>query len=223
MASPACGRRERGCYASVVVRTTGALACVAAVLAAAVGCSTSSGAGGADAAAPEAAAVSDGAPVEAGDDESGAPSCATAGGQCEQGAVCEEFLPANCGAGGARCCLHVLCAADAQVQLIQASDYDQSCTVDSDCVEVYVGNACSCELGCRTTIGPINKAAQPQYTTDVANAPHVVCSCPPTPPPLEDAAPVACCVGGQCQTVTGQCSGPADAGAGAAPADGGAE
>jgi hypothetical protein len=158
--------------------------------------------------------------VEAGDDASGPAACAMAGGQCEQGAVCEEFLPVTCAAGGDRCCLHVLCAADAKVQLIQASHYDQSCTVDSDCVEVYVGNACSCELGCRATLGPINKAAQPQYTADVADAPHVVCSCPPATPVLVDAGPVACCVGGQCQTAAGQCSGPADAGADAAP-DGG--
>jgi hypothetical protein len=187
---------------------------MAAVLVAAVGCGTSSGAGGVDGAA-EAADV--GAPVEAGDDAAGAVTCASAGGQCEQGAVCEQIVPGACGAGGAICCLHVLCAADAKVQLIQATDYDQSCAVDSDCVEVYVGNACSCAIGCRTTIGPINKAAQSRYTADVANAPHVVCSCPPTLPALVGAAPVACCVGGQCQTAAGQCSGPTDAGVDAAP------
>ena len=167
---------------------------------------------------------------EAGDDAGAGLACIAAGGQCEQGAVCEEIVPGACGTGAAICCLHVLCAADAKVQLIQASDYDQSCIVDSDCVEVDVGNACTCEIGCRTTIGPINKAAQPRYTADVASAPQVVCSCKPPPPVPVDAWPVACCVGGQCQTVPGHCSGPADAGAEAStpgqeggPADAGAE
>jgi hypothetical protein len=90
---------------------------------------------------------------------------------------------------------------------------DQSCIVDSDCVEVYVGNSCSCDIGCMTTIGPINKAAQPRYTADVASAPQVFCTCKPPPPVRVDAEPVACCVGGQCQTTPGHCSVPADAGA----------
>ena len=136
----------RRCYNRAVGRTTTAIALGAALLTAAAACSsTSSGAGLTDAAA-EAAGVNDDAQGgAAGDDASGAAACAAAGGQCEVGAVCEEVAPGACGPGGSVCCLHVLCADDAKVQLIQASDYDQSCTVDSDCVEVYVGNACSCE------------------------------------------------------------------------------
>jgi hypothetical protein len=194
---------------------------VAALLTAALGCSssTSSGVGSTDAAA-EAAGVSDDAQGgAAGDGASGAAACAAAGGQCEMGAVCEEVTLGACGPVGSVCCLHVLCAADATVQLIQASDYDQSCTVDSDCVEVYVGNACSCEIGCKSAMGPINKAAGPQYTADLANGPQVACSCKPPPPVRVGAEPVACCVGGQCQTAAGQCALPMDGDGGADAAD----
>jgi hypothetical protein len=186
------------CYGSVMRGATWAIA----LLAAALGCSTSSGAGGGADASP---AVSDDPEADAGDDASGGAACAAAGGQCEVGAVCEGVALAACGPVGSVCCLHVICPADAKVQLIQETDYDQSCTVDSDCVEVFVGNACSCELGCRAAIGPINKTAEAQYTADVANAPHVVCSCVPVAPPRAGAEPVACCLGGQCQTMTGQC------------------
>jgi hypothetical protein len=211
------------CYGQSVGLTTIAIAWGAALLAAVVGCSsTSSGVGSTDGAAEDAGVSDDAQGGAASDDASGAAACAAAGGQCEVGAVCEEVALGACGPVGSVCCLHVICAADAKVQLIQASDYDQSCTVDSDCVEVYVGNACSCELGCRTTIGPINKAAEPQYTADVASAPSVVCSCAPTPPVRVGSEPVACCVEGQCQTVTGQCAVPMDAGTDAdAGADGG--
>jgi hypothetical protein len=203
----------------------------AALLMAAAACSsTSSGVGSTDAAA-EAAGVSDDAQGgAAGDDDSGAAACAAVGGQCEVGAFCEEVALVACGPVGSVCCLHVLCAADAKVQLIQASDYDQSCIVDSDCVEVYVGNACSCEIGCRSAMGPINKAAEPQYTADLANGPQVACSCAPPPPVSEGAEPVepvVCCVGGQCETAAGHCAvstdAAADTGADAATADAGAD
>jgi hypothetical protein len=135
---------------------------------------------------------------------SGATECAAAGGQCEVGAVCGTILAPSagaCGPGGAVCCLQVLCGADATVQLIVASDYDQSCAADSDCVEVHVGNACSCALSCQTTPAAINKAALPRYTADVAKSPHVVCSCPPPLPPPDcvDDVPGPHCVGGSCQ------------------------
>jgi hypothetical protein len=99
----------------------------------------------------------------------------------------------------------VLCAADATVQLIRASDYDQSCAVDSDCVEADVGNACTCELSCQTMPAAINKDAFPQYTADVGNALSLVCSCPIRAPSLDVPAP--CCVGGTCQ-FSSQCSRP---------------
>ena len=196
-----------------------------AVLVAAVGCSTSSAAGVVDAAAEaEAAAVSDGAPVEAGDDGA----CTAAGGRCVLTALtvvgharvaeCEFENSEACGPG-AVCCLDMICAPDATAPIVQASDYDQDCAVDSDCVEIHVGNACSCDFSCALSPAAINMSALPEYTADVAKLPRLSCGCPPPPPPLGGAAPMACCVGGQCQTVTGQCSGPADGG----PGDGGAE
>lgn len=87
----------------------------------------------------------------------------------------------------------------ASVKLIQASDYDQSCTVDTDCQPIAEGNACapcafSCQLG-----AAINVGALAQYNSDVANTPAVarefdgqscVVACPGAFP---------CCVGGTCQ------------------------
>jgi hypothetical protein len=144
---------------------------------------------------------------------SGATECAAAGGQCEVGAVCglEQGLSAGaCGPVGAVCCLHVLCAADATVQLIRASDYDQSCAIDSDCVEVHFGNACSCDLSCQTMSAAINKGALPHYTADVAASPNVTCGCGAQAPVPVDAVPAPCCVGGTCQ-FTSQCSKPVPA------------
>lgn len=130
--------------------------------------------------------------------------CAAAGGQCEMGAVSgleQKLSTGPCGPAGAVCCLRVLCAADATVQLVQASDYRQSCTADSDCVEVYVGNACTCALTCRAEPAAINMGALPQYTADVAKLPRVFCGCPPPPPPCADETyrGPAQCVGGMCQ------------------------
>jgi hypothetical protein len=149
---------------------------------------------------------------------SGATECAAAGGQCEVGAVCglEQALSSGpCGPVGAVCCLHVLCAADATVRLVQASDYDRSCVNDSDCVAVPVGNACTCDLSCGTP-GAINETAEAQYLSDMLKMPSVTCNCLRPPPPSGPAA-VTCCVGGTCQ-FTSQCSSAAPAGDAAAGA-----
>ena len=193
------------------------------MLTAAAGCSsTGSGVGG----APDADSDASHEPprVIGGAALSGPTECAAAGGQCEVGAVCGLALalsPGSCGPAGAECCLQVLCAADATVQLIRASDYDQSCAVDSDCVEVHVGNACSCDLSCQTMPAAINKGALPHYTADVAKSPHVTCGCGPTGPPLVcvDAVPGPHCVGGSCQLTSCPDHGPA----GDAAADGGTD
>jgi hypothetical protein len=130
--------------------------------------------------------------------------CAAAGGQCEEGAVCGLALGTHfgpCGPGGTVCCLDVVCPADATVQIIEASDYDQSCAVDSDCAEIYVGNGCSCELSCRASPAAINMAALQQYTSDVAKF-RMPCGCPPPPPPCANQTypgPGPHCVGGMCQ------------------------
>jgi hypothetical protein len=97
------------------------------------------------------------------------------------------------------------CIDDATVKLIQASDYDQSCTVDTDCLLISVGNACvPCAFSCPSGAA-INVSAQSKYRSDIANTPAVCpANCPNEPDP--------CCVGGKCQaSTTGQCPA-ADAG-----------
>jgi hypothetical protein len=128
--------------------------------------------------------------------------CAARGEQCEVDTACRFQTLEACGPS-AMCCLDTLCAADATAPVIQASDYDQSCAVDSDCVGVRVGNGCTCGISCESPpAAAINMGALPQYTADFAKFPHVFCNCPPPPPPCDDktyAGPGPYCVGGMCQ------------------------
>jgi hypothetical protein len=84
---------------------------------------------------------------------------------------------------------------------IQASDYDQSCMVDSDCVftagsfPVTFGDYC--EALCLCPSGAINQRAAAQYVRDVSRTPfgsgalgHVGCNCGLVTGP--------CCLAGQC-------------------------
>ena len=116
------------------------------------------------------------------------------------------------------------CIDDASVKLIQASDYDQSCTVDTDCRGIAEGNACvPCAFACGLGAA-INVSALAQYNSDVANTPAVaikfnmlICASA-----CEEAFG-PCCVGGKCQTsTTSQCPGAATD-AGDAAADTGAD
>jgi hypothetical protein len=83
---------------------------------------------------------------------------------------------------------------DANLQLILASNYNQSCTVNAECAAVGEGNACSpCTANCYNAA--INFQAVPQYLSDVARTPAgsqtaATCNCPATFPP--------CCRGGVC-------------------------
>jgi hypothetical protein len=117
----------------------------------------------------------------------------------------------------------VICAPDAQYDIPpQGSSYDQSCTVDSDCVAVGLGNACfACEIGCGTNAAAISKSAEGQYRSDVAKSPAngADCGCGAGIP----GGP--CCIGGMCQFGS-QClatDAAADTGADAATADAGAD
>jgi hypothetical protein len=70
---------------------------------------------------------------------------------------------------------------DANIQNISASNYDQTCRVDSDCVAVGEGNACyPCVLECRTAT--INLDSLGQYQSDVAKTigghEQAKCNCP---------------------------------------------
>lgn len=89
---------------------------------------------------------------------------------------------------------------DAGAQAIQASNYDQSCNIDSDCVEVAEK---FCYLGAVCPNAAINKNAYAQYQVDVAKT---LCgtghSC--------GATGVPCCRSGSCQ-FGDPCFAPADA------------
>jgi hypothetical protein len=83
---------------------------------------------------------------------------------------------------------------DANVQLIQASSYNQSCTTASDCVAVSEGNACYPGfLDCPQAT--INVGAQARYNADVARTNGGICSVM-TSCTLESSP---CCLGGTCQ------------------------
>jgi len=160
------------------------------------------------------------------DAQGGAPTetaaCAAAGGQCmmDDGSCTARAL-VDCGPS-AICCVQTTTCTDANVQLIQASNYDQSCTTNSDCIAVGEGNACYvCEIEC--TSAAINKSAESQYKADVAKTPAAeggaLCGCPAEFGP--------CCRGGTCHADL-QCQNPlpvadaaADTGADAATDGGG--
>ena len=82
---------------------------------------------------------------------------------------------------------------DGVVMNIAASDYEQSCRADSDCVSVPQGDLClPCVPYCNTAT--VNRAAEAQYRADVADIvgqrDGVVCHCP--------AAILPCCMAGKC-------------------------
>jgi hypothetical protein len=123
--------------------------------------------------------------------------CAAAGGQCKAAASCTALSPETC-ENGAVCCFDDICASeDASPQVIMASSYDQSCTVDTDCVGVSEGNSCKpCDFSCSNAT--INAGALAKYTSDTAHFPavvafdHGVC-------PSSCGGPVGlCCLGGKC-------------------------
>ena len=88
-----------------------------------------------------------------------------------------------------------VCDGGAEVPAISSADYDQSCSVDADCVSVPEGNVCDdCALHCQQA-GAVNKRVEEQYRSDVAKLvkqfPKAECSCPRTPDP--------CCVDRVCR------------------------
>jgi hypothetical protein len=83
---------------------------------------------------------------------------------------------------------------DANVQLIQASNYDQSCKTDSDCVAVAEGNGCyPGAFNCPYTA--ISMGAYAQYKSDIAKTQAALCyvasGCALLFGP--------CCIGGTCR------------------------
>jgi hypothetical protein len=111
-----------------------------------------------------------------------------------------------------------------RVKLLRASDYDQSCIVDTDCVYITEGNVCDPCLFAGCSAGAVNVRAIAQYNSDLANTPAgaaelngqtCTSGCDGTPF-------LPCCVKGKCQkSTTSQCPAAAadagDAGADARP------
>lgn len=123
-------------------------------------------------------------------------------GSCVSPDDCLALLPGPAVA----CCIDETCiygqaaidaipCTDADVQLISASRYDQSCQLDTDCIAVAEGNFCIAGAN-NCASAAINKGAYSQYQADVAKTNAAICgaftNCP------AEFAP--CCRQGQCQT-----------------------
>jgi len=102
--------------------------------------------------------------------------------------------------------------ADSAACIILASNYDQPCTVDSDCTGVHTGDYCSVPTSPYGPLlcpqSPISVAALPRYRADVSQTPlgqailtrmFVGSSCGAA------RAPVYCCRQGTCQGGPGAC------------------
>jgi hypothetical protein len=95
------------------------------------------------------------------------------------------------------CCTDNVCGsnvpeacADGGEEPVVASNYDQTCTTDTDCVPIAEGNACSMVGPCLT--GLINKSSLARYQADTAGVPcYGLSNC-------IEALP-QCCMGGSCQ------------------------
>jgi hypothetical protein len=142
-------------------------------------------------------------PIEEENDAgSGAASCAAAGGHCVgAGAPCTLVgTPHDCNPdtpGGSFCCVLDFDGGGCK-GTIHASDYDQSCSTDTDCVAISANDSCRlCALGC--TNEAINVGALARYQSDIGETTatlsdaRLACAgdCVVNPPP--------CCMGGKCQ------------------------
>lgn len=136
-------------------------------------------------------AVADGpVPADALGDDAPVVACATAQG-------CRSVSQASF---STFCCTDKACTldtpgscTDANVQLIQASSYDQSCTKDGDCMWVTQGNACHL-LGCGDP-GAINMRSYASYQSDLAKTRAASCVAPQGDCPQF----VTCCRNGSCR------------------------
>jgi hypothetical protein len=160
---------------------------VATMLAAAAGCSTSSPGDG----SMETATVADA--------RSGAPIACTSRYDCTPLSSLESTNQEP----SVPCCTDNVCrlepsdyCTDANVQLIQASNYQQSCTVDTDCVAVDEGNFCHPGSTDCPGSAAISKSDYAQYQADVAKTNGASCYAPQPSCPFESGP---CCLGGQCQ------------------------
>ncbi len=79
---------------------------------------------------------------------------------------------------------------------IDVTDYDQSCSVDTDCTVVLVGNLCSCAC----TYGAIAQREGAQYAED-ATAANDNCTTPETCAAACEPPGPAACTAGKCTVV----------------------
>ena len=83
-------------------------------------------------------------------------------------------------------------------EIIQASNYDQSCTNDSDCAPVAVGDFCDPTAGTCPNAA-INKDALSQYQADVAKTQAAMCGTVTGCPGYSFSYAGPCCRQGKCQ------------------------
>ena len=103
--------------------------------------------------------------------------------QCTTVQDCQDLVTAT----EAVCCVEEQCLVgtaamgvsclDPQVQMIQASSYDQSCDADTDCIAIAEGDFCV-PGAANCPSAAISKSAQAQYQSDVANTNAAFCSAP---------------------------------------------
>jgi hypothetical protein len=118
-------------------------------------------------------------------------SCTPAGGECVRQTdprACSGFVASQlvCSSEaqpeGERCCLDPIFAAcrEGQTFPLRASDYDQSCDEDSDCLGIGEGDGCRCDTLCSGAA--INVADEARWRTDLEKTPayqaKLVCNCP---------------------------------------------
>jgi len=141
-------------------------------------------------------------------------------------ASAQECLAPSLASNSLYCCADNACVAykagdctGANVQLIQASSYDQSCQTDTDCVAVSEGNACDLLPACPNAT--ISKAALARYQSDLVKTRSGACSV------VDSCTPYYfCCQGGSCLWGTQCLTAPvvaADAGPGTDASDAGDE
>ena len=173
-----------------------------------VACSSGSGAPGpADASAPDSAIADSGADTDA-DSAANADAPVVA---CTSPDDCAIHIPAG---PAVFCCLGGTCVFgeaalastcdDPGGQTIKASNYDQSCASDSDCVAVTEGDFCVPGANV-CPMATISKSGLAQYQADVAKTQAAVCGafagCPELGTP--------CCRSGTCQPGV-SCTAPSD-------------
>jgi hypothetical protein len=164
-----------------------------------MGCSTSANVGAVDGAAtPDGTAMAAHAESDAAFEASGLGSgCVAAGGRCQASTIaCTATSAYGCGSES-QCCFDGVCGPDASSQVIMASSYDQSCTVDKDCVGVSVGVSCHpCDFSC--TNAAINAGAMGKYTSDTQNLPAVLAVAHMACPSSCGGPEGVCCLSGTC-------------------------